>query len=212
MNVCPLNVEIAPEACRNIRRAFAPRYETFLSRCLKSAHIGAATKPMKTRIIGLGNSILTDDGVGIYTAREVSRRLSASGLRDSVDIVESEVAGFALMELMAGWDRVILIDSVQFEGLESGKVIRIAPEDLHTSLRLRSVHDIDLPTALELARRMGIPMPRSLTIFGIQAEDWLTLGESLTDAAERGMKTAADLVLSELDREGVMGSRSEIRN
>lgn len=167
---------------------------------------------MKTRIIGLGNSILTDDGVGIYTAREVSRRLSASGLRDSVDIVESEVAGFALMELMAGWDRVILIDSVQFEGLESGKVIRIAPEDLHTSLRLRSVHDIDLPTALELARRMGIPMPRSLTIFGIQAEDWLTLGESLTDAAERGMKTAADLVLSELDREGVMGSRSEIRN
>ncbi len=179
---------------------------------LKSARIGGATKTMKVRIIGLGNSILTDDGVGIYTAREVARRLSAAGLRDRVDIVESEVAGFALMELMAGWDRIILIDSVQFEGLESGTVIRIAPEDLHTSLRLRSVHDIDLPTALELARRMGIAMPRDLMIFGIQAEDWLTLGESLTDAAERGMKTAADLVLSELDREGAMNPRSEIRN
>jgi hydrogenase maturation protease len=178
----------------------------------ESARIGGAAKTMKVRIIGLGNSILTDDGVGIYTAREVARRLSAAGLRDSVDIVESEVAGFALMELMAGWDRVILIDSIQFEGLESGTVIRIAPEDLHTSLRLRSVHDIDLPTALELARRMGIAMPSDLMIFGIQAEDWLTLGESLTDAAERGMKTAADLVLSELGREGAMNPRSEIRN
>jgi hypothetical protein len=59
---------------------------------------------------------------------------------------------------------------------------------------------------------MGIAMPSDLMIFGIQAEDWLTLGESLTDAAERGMKTAADLVLSELGREGAMNPRSEIRN
>jgi hydrogenase maturation protease len=167
---------------------------------------------MKTRIIGLGNSILTDDGVGIYTAREVGRRLSAAGLQDSVDIAESEVAGFALMELMAGWDRVILVDSIQFDGLEPGAVVRLAPGDLHTSLRLRSVHDIDLPTMLELSRRLGIAMPDQLMIFGIQAEDWLTLGESLTDAAERGMKAAVELVLSELDREGAMDSRSGIRN
>lgn len=152
---------------------------------------------MKTRIVGLGNSILTDDGVGIYAAREVGRRLAETGIAD-VDIVESEVAGFALMELMAGWEKIILLDSIQFEGLEPGTVIRIEPEDLHTSLRIRSVHDIDLPTALELGRRMGLDMPARLTIFGIQAQDALTLGESLTEAAQRGLKEAVELVLQEI--------------
>jgi hydrogenase maturation protease len=162
---------------------------------------------MSLRIIGLGNSILSDDGVGIYAAREVGRRLAQAGTSSDVDIVESEVAGFSLLELMAGWKRIILLDSIQFEGLEPGDVIRIEPEDLHTSLRLRSVHDIDLPTALELGRRMGFDMPAKLTIFGIQAQDMLTFGESLTKAAERGLNEAVGLVLQE-----IQDSKFEIRD
>ena len=161
---------------------------------------------MRIRIIGLGNSILTDDGVGIYAAREIGRRLAEIG-RPDIDIVESEVAGFQLMELMAGWNHVILVDSIQFEGLKPGTVVRIEPDDLHTSLRLRSVHDIDLPTALELGRRMGLEMPTKLTIFGIQAQDALSLGESLTEAATRGLNEAVDLVIQE-----IRDSRFEIRD
>jgi hydrogenase maturation protease len=99
---------------------------------------------------------------------------------------------------MAGWKRVILIDSIQFNGLDPGTVVRIDPDDLHTSLRLRSVHDIDLPTVLELGRRLGFDMPEKLTIFGIQAEDPLTLGESLTRAAQRGLGEAVELALREI--------------
>ena len=153
---------------------------------------------MKTRIIGLGNSILKDDGVGVYAARELGRRLAETGSGAGVDVVESEVAGFALMELLAGWRRVILIDSIQFDGLNPGTVVRIEPEDLHTSIRLRSVHEIDLPTVLELGRRLGFDMPKRLTIFGIQAEDPFTLGESLTRAAQRGLGEAVELVLREI--------------
>jgi hydrogenase maturation protease len=153
---------------------------------------------METRIIGLGNSILTDDGVGIYTVREISRRLSDAGFVEAVDIVESEVAGFALMELMTGWKRVILVDSIQFDDVEPGTVVRIQPEDLRTSLRIRSVHEIDLPTALAFGRKLGFPMPETITIIGIQAEDALTLGETLTESAKRGMMKAVDLVLQEV--------------
>jgi hydrogenase maturation protease len=162
---------------------------------------------MSTRIIGLGNSILTDDGAGIYAAREVGRRLAEAGRPAGVDILEAEVAGFALMEMMAGWERVILIDSIQFDGLKPGTVIRIEPEDLHTSLRIRSVHDIDLPTVLELGRRLGLDMPANLTIFGIQVEDPFTFGELLTEAAERGKDEAVDLVLKE-----IRDTRCEIRD
>jgi hydrogenase maturation protease len=157
---------------------------------------------MSTRLIGLGNSILTDDGVGIYTVREVKRCLERSGLTLGVDIVETETGGFDLMELMTGWKRIILVDSIQFDGLEPGTVLRIKPEDLHTSLRLRSVHDIDLPTVLELGRQLGFAMPGEISIFGIQAEDALTLGESLTDAAERGLKEAVNLILAEIQGPG----------
>jgi hydrogenase maturation protease len=162
---------------------------------------------MSTRIIGLGNSILTDDGVGIYAAREVGRRLFQDHAGVNVDIVETEVGGFTLMELMAGWKKVILLDAIQFEGLQPGTVVRIDPGDLHTSLRIRSVHDIDLPTALELGRRMGFDMPMKLMVFGIQAQDMLTFGESLTEPATRGMNKAADLVLKE-----IQDSKFEIRN
>jgi hydrogenase maturation protease len=162
---------------------------------------------MNTRIIGLGNSILTDDGVGIYAARELRRCLEEARVDASVDVVETEVGGFALMELMTGWPHIILIDSIQFDGLEPGTVVRIQPEDLHTSLRLRSVHDIDLPTVLELGRRLGLSMPTTIAVFGIQAQDTLTLGESLTEPAQRGMKETVALIFNEIRDSGF-----EIRN
>jgi hydrogenase maturation protease len=153
----------------------------------------------KTRIIGLGNTLLTDDGIGVYTVREVGRRLAQSGRADRADIVEAEVAGFGLMELMAGWNSVILVDSVQFTGVPAGSVVRVEPHDLHTSLRIRSVHEIDLPTVLELGRRLGLEMPRQVTVFAIQVEDVYTFGEHLTAEGLKGLETAADLVLEELN-------------
>jgi hydrogenase maturation protease len=153
---------------------------------------------MRTRIIGLGNTLLSDDGVGIYAARELRKRLAAAGLADTVDVVETETAGFGLMELLTGWDRVILIDSIQFDHVEPGTVVHIDPQDLRTSLRLRSVHEIDLPTVLALGRKLGLPMPDQVEIVAIQSQDALTLGERLTPAVHRGMNEAVDAVLTNL--------------
>jgi hydrogenase maturation protease len=158
---------------------------------------------MRTRIIGLGNTILSDDGVGIYAVREVARRLNGSGQAAQVEILETEVGGFALMELMAGCEHAILLDSLQFDNLEAGTVLQLDPLDLRTSLRLRSVHEIDLPTALELGRRMGMPMPRQVSIIGIQAHDAYTFGYDLSAPAQRGMLEAVDLVLAKLSGSAV---------
>jgi len=133
--------------------------------------------------------------VGIYAAREVAERLPVS-LRDEVEVLETEVAGFALMELMSGAERVILVDSIQFHDLEPGTVVEIDPADLRTSLRLRSVHEIDLPTVLALGRRLGLPMPGEVRVFGIQAEDALSFGETLTPPAARGLSEAVSRILA----------------
>ena len=74
--------------------------------------------------------------------------------------------------------------------------------DLRTSLRLRSVHEIDLPTVLALGRHLGLPMPEEVVIFGIQAEDACTFGESLTASVTSGMQKAVDLILAEVADSG----------
>ncbi len=154
---------------------------------------------MRTRIIGLGNPILTDDAVGILAAREITRRLATQITPGEVEVVESEVAGFALMELMTGWDRVFFVDSLQYDGVEPGTVLRLQPDDFRISLRLRSVHEIDLTTALGLGKHLGLEMPGEVVIYGVQAQDAASFGERLTSAAERGMHEAVDLLLNELE-------------
>jgi hydrogenase maturation protease len=153
---------------------------------------------MTTRIIGLGNSVLTDDGVGIYAARELARRLIDS--RPAIEVIETETAGFGLMELLSGCARAILIDAIQFDDLEPGTVVRIDPQDLRTSLRLRSVHEIDLPTVLALGRSLSLRMPEEIAIYAIQSQDSLTLSESLTAPVAQGLHRTLAMILEELDQ------------
>jgi len=65
----------------------------------------------KTLVLGLGNSILTDDGVGCFVARELEGRLSYKG----VEIMESSVGGLGLLDLLAGYDKAIIIDAIHTE-------------------------------------------------------------------------------------------------
>ena len=65
---------------------------------------------MRTLILGLGNPILTDDGVGVLVVEEVRSRLPKD---TPIDITEVSVGGLTLMESMSGYDRVILVDAFQ---------------------------------------------------------------------------------------------------
>ncbi len=151
--------------------------------------------PVKTRVIGLGNTLLKDDGVGVYVAREVARRLPDG---PDFDVVETECGGFALLELMTGQDRVVLVDSIAFDDLAPGTVVRIEPSDLRTSLRLRSVHEIDLPTALALGRAMGFPMPSQVVIVAVQGGEMSEFGEFLTPPVAAVLPDVVDRVLREV--------------
>ncbi len=134
---------------------------------------------MKTIVLGLGNTVLSDDGVGIYAARAMM-----GGLDGYADIVEAELAGFDLVELLAGYERAFIVDAIELNGEEPGSVFRLVPEDMRITPRLASFHDIDIVTALELGRRLGFEMPSEVVIFAVQVEDALTLGEGCTPAVE----------------------------
>jgi len=132
---------------------------------------------VKTLVLGLGNTLLTDDGVGIYAARELAERLGGAA-----DVAEAEVAGLDLIERLSGYDRVFIIDAIELEGEEPGTVFRLRPDDLRTTPRLSSAHDIDLVTALALGIRLGFRMPSDVILFAVQAEDARTLREGCLPA------------------------------
>jgi hydrogenase maturation protease len=155
---------------------------------------------MKTLVLGLGNPILSDDGVGIYIVRAAAAQGSPM---NGVTFAEASLGGLRLLDLLPGYDRVILVDAIQTHHGQPGKFYWLGPGDLQASLHSGSTHDLSLPGALDLGRRLGMELPddKDLTILAVEVEDVLTLGETCTPAVARAIPHAAEATLAQLKRE-----------
>ncbi|MDK2824515.1 MAG: hydrogenase maturation protease [Clostridia bacterium] len=147
----------------------------------------------KSIVVGLGNPILSDDGVGNKIAEILKIQVSSE-----VEVVEATLAGFNLLELLAGYDTAILVDAIQTKGGKVGDIYKLNKDDLAFSQRLASVHDINLYTAWQLGEQLGIKLPDKLVIFAIEVEDVLTFSENLTPKVEAVVPKVCEMVLNEL--------------
>jgi hydrogenase maturation protease len=156
-------------------------------------------------VLGLGNPILTDDGVGIYVARAVAERWQ----QDGVAFAEASVGGLRLLDTLTGFRQVILIDAIQTRDGEAGDIYRLHPNDLRASLHAGCTHDLSLPGALAFGRGTGMALPddEDIVIFAIEVEDVLTFGESCTRAVAEAIPRAVDAVLAELEAGGAQCAR-----
>lgn len=150
---------------------------------------------MKTLVLGLGNPILTDDGVGIYIVRAVAMQLR----RPNVDVAEASLGGLRLLDTVAGYKRLILVDAIRASG-RAGQVYRLSPNDLRSSLHSASSHDLDLSSAMELGRRLGMNLPedKAITILAVEVEDVTTFGETCTPHVQAAIPRVAQMVLAEI--------------
>ena len=155
------------------------------------------TEKYKTLVLGLGNSILTDDGVGCFVARELEGRLSNKGVK----IVESSVGGLGLLDLLAGYDKAIIIDAIQTEEGKPGQIYCLGTEAFGTTKHVTSPHDVDFFTALELGKKLGLDLPRKIVIFAIEAVDVNTFSEECTPEVREAIPLCAKMVLQELNLE-----------
>jgi hydrogenase maturation protease len=153
---------------------------------------------MKTLVLGLGNPLLRDDGIGLHVARELEKQFADD---PAVEVGEDYWGGLRLMERMIGYDRVIIIDAI-LAGGEPGTIHLLTPDDIPTQ-RSASVHDVNLPTALEFGRHAGASLPTAsdITLIGIEAGDVQTFDETLSPALKLSVPHAVDHVLNVLERE-----------
>ena len=148
---------------------------------------------MKTLVLGLGNPILSDDSVGFRVAQALEGRIG-----QDVTVLETGLAGLSLLDLLVGYDRVIIIDSIQTKGGKVSQVYRLDAGDLAATRHAVSPHDVDLATALELGKRVGLAMPREIIIFAIEVEDVTTFSENCSPRVTEAIPKVVELVLQEL--------------
>lgn len=152
---------------------------------------------MKTLVLGLGNTILCDDGVGILVVQEAAERCD----RNDVTFTDASVGGMRLLDVISGYDRLILVDAIQTQGGKVGEIYRLGPNDLKVTLHSGSTHDLSLTGALALGRGMGMSLPadEGIVIIAIEVEEVLTFGEECTPAVAEAIPRAVEAVLAEME-------------
>jgi len=127
---------------------------------------------MKTLILGLGNPILSDDGVGVFIARRLEGRING------VDVMTTTLAGLNLLDLVAGYDKMFVIDAMTTGEGPVGRLKKIINGD--GALHLFSSHGLDFFNLLDLGRCLGCKIPEVGGIYGIEIGTDLSFGQVLS--------------------------------
>ncbi len=118
----------------------------------------------KTLIHGIGNEIVTDDGIGPKLVRRLQGNLSGNG----VDFETAFLGGLEVLEFIQGYQTVIFIDAIKTKDGIPGTVYKLSTEDFNNTLHLSSVHDVSFVTAVDLGKKLGLEMPEFIHIIAVE--------------------------------------------
>jgi hydrogenase maturation protease len=152
---------------------------------------------MKTIILGVGNQILGDDGVGVHVANELKNCIQDP----NIAIEEAITGGMNLLDLILGYDRAIIVDAVKTEEGETGEVKRILLSDFST-LHSCNPHDVSLSEAIDMAKKMGeLRIPQKIIIIGVLMKQIpCEFGEELSEKIAAAVPRAVEMVLNEINK------------
>jgi len=126
-------------------------------------------------VLGLGNILMTDEGVGVHTINEFEKRYTVP---DYVEIVDGGAAGLDLIPFIEGREKVLMVDAVNFDR-EPGYIDLLENDAIPIRLTQKaSMHHLGLMDVLCIVRMSG-NIPKELCIIGIQPKS-LDLGIDMT--------------------------------
>ena len=152
-------------------------------------------KAPSTIIIGLGNPILGDDGVGWRVAEQVSRQLNQ---RKGIEVDCLSVGGLSLMERLIGYDRALIIDAITTGDKPQGSISTFNLNQLPNRAlgHMCSSHDTTLQNALAVGRQMGAKLPSEIVLVAIEASQVYDFSETLSPVIASAAPKAVECVIS----------------
>jgi hydrogenase maturation protease len=151
----------------------------------------------RTLILGLGNPILGDDGVGIAIARAVKEIYSAL---PGLDVIEASLTGRFLLDVIRGYKTVIVTDAIMTQqNASAGSIYRLTVDDLGDSVKPYASHALDLRTTVELGHKLGYEMPETILIYAVEIKENMVFREGLSPAIEAAVMPVARRIMEELN-------------
>lgn len=149
---------------------------------------------MRTLVLGLGNELAADDAVGVLVARAARERIA-----DAADVVASSASGMALIELLAGYDRAIVVDSIQTGRNPPGTITELELEQIGRVVA-PSLHQAGLPEMAAVAERLGLGFPSETRVLAVEVLDPYTLGGAMSTPVAAAVDELARRVCNRVER------------
>ena len=149
---------------------------------------------MKSVVLGIGNTIVRDDGVGIY----VSRILKNSFRNSDIAFNETYLSGFIYVDLLEGYDTVFIIDSIRLDNEPIGEVFKLEEES--DNLIPESIHNFSIRSALTLGKKVDLKMPSKVIIYAINVGDNENFGESLTSGIQKTLPLISKCIKKDIEK------------
>jgi hydrogenase maturation protease len=150
-------------------------------------------------VLGVGNTLLKDEGVGVRVVEEFERQYSVP---ENVRVVDGGTQGLWLTPTLQETDRLIVVDAVLGDG-EPGTLYRLEKKDLPKGLRVKqSAHDSDLVETLNLCDLLEAG-PKTVVVLGVQPQDITPFGLELTERVAATIPDLVERVVEELKKLGI---------
>ncbi|MFA5399720.1 MAG: hydrogenase maturation protease [Dehalococcoidia bacterium] len=145
---------------------------------------------MKKLVLGIGNPILGDDGVGFH----VVEALQSDPPPGDITFECVDASGFALLDYVVNYDRVVIVDAIMTVDGKPGTVYRLGLDNFRPSKHTISPHDTDLPTALHLGATMKLKLPEKIDIVAVEIPPVYEFSQDLSEKVAAAVPEAVKMV------------------
>lgn len=146
---------------------------------------------VSTLVLGIGNPILSDDAVGI----KIAQRLEAK--KPNISVEQTNEAAIALLDLITGYDKLIIIDSIKTKGGKSGELYKLTLDDIKPNKDFTSSHGMDIATSFEVGKSLGFQMPETVSIYAVEVKDNENFSEQCTPEVSKKIPSMVEQIINE---------------
>ena len=148
----------------------------------------------KTLVLGLGNVLMGDEGIGVYVARAIEEKLTRHPIPD-VECMDGGTGGFTLLGTLQDAGRIILIDAAN-DGNPEGTVTRTTPRFARDYPPTLTAHDVGMKDLLDIFYIQG--GHHEIVLYAITIDPKQPIRMSLSPEAEIAASVAVQSILTKL--------------
>ena len=127
-------------------------------------------------ILGIGNDILTDDGIGPKIVQALKNDID----QENISFMTAASGGLDILELIKDYQKVIIIDAIKTKDGIPGTIYYLTPANFKETLHISSFHDVSFLTALKVADKLDINVPNQIDIIAIEIVEDLTFSSEFS--------------------------------